>query len=415
MPKLKTYSLDSLNFHNHYAVTNNTRGNIAAMLYGASSSITKVMGRKQSFRNNNLISLQKKLKENNYISSYLGTQPLFHSEKKNDNLDFDELTFLSPSMSDFYINAEKFNSIIKKKLSIDLRDYFQIFHYTDSHQPYETPFNILTRKDYPNIFKFHYRFFNLLYRIPRKFYKNYISPANIIKKTKLYKEYSGLKKLCENPFGPIASPERYSSFYEKVWSDGFFFNEYEKMMLTSLKYTDYHIDQILKFIKYNFSQNTLIFISSDHGNNGVISPNIIKEKGNLSEDATHIPLTILSFDKSITSQFNLKFNNYNFTSHTDLYSSILHLINPDKYDSKNTLFNRDLINKYVLSEINDSRYQFGECIMRSKDKNISLKIPPSDDLSSIKLIDDRIILNSISKDDYSDYFIYKNKYNHNFL
>ena len=50
MPNLKNLTSEGVNFHNHYSVTHNTRGNLATMFYGASSSITGVMGRKQSFR-----------------------------------------------------------------------------------------------------------------------------------------------------------------------------------------------------------------------------------------------------------------------------------------------------------------------------------------------------------------------------
>ena len=82
MPNLKNLTSEGVNFHNHYSVTHNTRGNLATMLYGASSSITGVMGRKQSFRDSGLKSLQKELSENNFTSSYIGTQPLSYSEKK---------------------------------------------------------------------------------------------------------------------------------------------------------------------------------------------------------------------------------------------------------------------------------------------------------------------------------------------
>ena len=38
MPNLNNYSKNALNFHNHYSVTHNTRGNLASMLSGISSS-----------------------------------------------------------------------------------------------------------------------------------------------------------------------------------------------------------------------------------------------------------------------------------------------------------------------------------------------------------------------------------------
>ena len=37
MPNLKNLTSEGVNFHNHYSVTHNTRGNLATMFYGASS------------------------------------------------------------------------------------------------------------------------------------------------------------------------------------------------------------------------------------------------------------------------------------------------------------------------------------------------------------------------------------------
>jgi cytochrome c len=148
MPNLKNFSLKAKNFHNHFSVTHNTRGNLASMFYGASSSLTKVMGRKQSFRDSSLKTLQKILGENNYFTSYIGTQPLFHSEKPNDDLDFTECIYLSPSMSDFYINAEKFNNYLFNKIEKINENSLLFLHYSDCHEPFETPDNILNKKDF---------------------------------------------------------------------------------------------------------------------------------------------------------------------------------------------------------------------------------------------------------------------------
>jgi len=417
MPNLKNITENGINFHNHYSVTHNTRGNLAAMLYGASSSITGVMGRKQSFRDSGLKSLQKELNENNFISAYVGTQPLTHGEKHGDKLDFDECLYLSPSMSDFYIPAENFNNILKTKLTQLKDNSLTFFHYTDCHEPYETPENILSKKEYPLLHKFHYRLSNILFRIPRKIYRNYFSLKNLKKKFKVYNEFKYISKLCLNPYGSIKTPERYSWFYEKVWEDKNYYNEYKKMMFVTLTYLDKHVGKIINHIKDYHSDNTLIFISSDHGNNGVISPEIKKKNGLLSKNSTHIPLSVISFDENLKKKIihNNK-NITNYTSHVNFYKSILHLINPKKYNYKNeTIFSKNAINEFVISEINDTRFDFGECVIRKRDKEIHLKVNKSDNINSLKLIQKKDLINDVPDQDYQIYCDFKKNYNLNFF
>jgi len=412
MPNLKNFSQAAKNFHNHYAVTHNTRGNFASIFFGASSSISRVMGRKQSFRASGLKTLQKILKENNYFTSYIGTQPLFHSENLYDNLDFSECIYLSPSMSDFYINAEKFNNYLFNKIEKINENSLLFLHYTDCHEPFETPDNILNKKDYPNIYKFHYRPSNILYRIPTKIVQNYLYPSKILKKLKIFREFSKLESLCSHPYGPINNPERYSGFYEKVWEDKNLYEEYEKMKFVTLKYLDKQLINILNFIKKNYSENTLIFFSSDHGNNALISPDFKKKHGLLTEKTTHIPLSILSFDNNLSKELNLNSNNYNFTSHTNFQKTILNLINPKKFQFyENSLLNNNLNNEFVISEVNDQRFEYGECILRNKMKNIHLKISPSDNCETLKIIEKKDLLNLVTDEDYDLYKNFKEKYN----
>tara|TARA_X000000950_G_scaffold184947_1_gene224031 strand:- start:48557 stop:49891 length:1335 start_codon:yes stop_codon:yes gene_type:complete len=415
MPNLKKHSEKGMNFHNHYAVTHNTRGNLAAMFYGASSSITQVMGRKQSLRESGLESLQKKLKNIGYETSYIGTQPLFHSEKKGDNLDFSRCIYLSPSMSDFYIPAENFNKYIfqnKKKIQDKSLSFF---HFTDCHEPYETPDNQLDKKTFPNIHNFHYRLSNIFYRIPRKVYKNFFSYNNAKKKKEIFSLYPRLKELCIHPFGSVNTPERYSWFYEKVWSDRNFLYEYEKMMTVTLKYLDKHINETLKFIKEYHKHNTLIFISSDHGNNGVLSPAFKLKYGLLSDAATHIPLSLLTFDEKIKEKFFYERNIHKFTSHTNFFKTILNLIDNKKNKfEKESLISKDIENEYVLSELNDERFDYGECVIRNLNERISLRIKSSDNPQTLKLIEFNDILNSINQNDYNKYYNFKSKYNLNF-
>lgn len=415
MPNLKKFSLKAKNFHNHFSVTHNTRGNLASLFFGASSSITKVMGRKQSFRDSGLKTLQKILGENNYFTSYIGTQPLFHNEKINDDLDFTECIYLSPSMSDFYINAANFNNYLYRKIE-HIEDNALIFlHYTDCHEPYETPDNKLDKKNFPNIFKFHYRISNLLYRIPRKILKNYFHPLNIIKKYKTFKKYPELKKLCSNSFVSINNPERYSGFYETAWENKLFYEEFKKMMYITLKYLDSQIVNILDFIKEKHSKNTLIFISSDHGNNGTLSPRYLKDYGRLSNKSTHIPLSILSFDDNISNKLKLNQDFFTTTSHTNFRNTILSLINFKSFQlNTNSLFDECLNNEFVISEINDERFDYGECVLRNKNKIINLRIPKSDDPDTLMLIKKEDVLNSISDQDYDLYKNFKLKYNLSF-
>lgn len=412
MPKLREITQETLNFHNHYSVTHNTRGNLASMLFGASSSITKVMGRKQSFRNSDLISIQEKIRKFGFTSNYFGTQPLFHSERVGDNLDFDNCVYLSPSMSDFYISAEKFNVVVKEKLSQLTEKNFSIFHYTDVHEPYETPYNVLTRKEYPNIYNFHYRLSNLLFRIPRKIYNNFFCYKNYLRKKQVFSKYPNLEYLCDNPFGAVNSPERYSYFYEKIWSNKLYVNEYIGMMKKALNYIDEKIYEILMFIKENHKKNTLIIISSDHGNNGVISPNELSTSGRLSKKATHIPLSIISFDEKIKKKFIDNYNNFNFTTHTNLYETLLYLASKSEEDYSMSLFNKKEINSFIISELNDLRFKFGECILRRPNKEITIRIPPSDNLNNMSLIEKNIIINEISDLDYDTYRKFKSSYNY---
>ena len=410
MPNLNNFSKVALNFHNHYSVTHNTRGNIASMLSGVSSSLTKVMGRKQSFRKNKFNTIQKKIREHGYSSNYFGTQPLFQSEIDGDKLDFDVCKYYSPSMSDFYIPAENFNVKVKEDLEKIEENSFSIFHYTDCHEPYETPLNILNKKDFPNIFKFHYRISNLIFRIPRKFFLSNFSYKNIKTKNKVFKNYPWLKTLCPNPFGAISTPERYSWFYETVWSNKDFQNEYEKMMNFTLKYTDIYIDKILNYIK-DKHYNSVIFISSDHGNNGIIHPDTINSSGRLNESATHVPLSIVTFNEKIKKKFSILGERHFFTSHTNLFNTILNLIEPQKYSDKKNLLHNEELNDYVFSEINDSRWKFGECRMRKNNKEIFLKLSATDNLENMKLISKEDILNEISSEDYNNYYMVKNKLN----
>ena len=187
------------------------------------------------------------------------------------------------------------------------------------------------------------------------------------------------------------------------------------MMTVTLKYLDKHINETLKFIKEYHKHNTLIFISSDHGNNGVLSPAFKLKYGLLSDAATHIPLSLLTFDEKIKEKFFYERNIHKFTSHTNFFKTILNLIDNKKNKfEKESLISKDIENEYVLSELNDERFDYGECVIRSLNERISLRIKSSDNPQTLKLIEFNDILNSINQNDYNKYYNFKSKYNLNF-
>ena len=64
-----------------------------------------------------------------------------------------------------------------------------------------------------------------------------------------------------------------------------------------------------------------------------------------------------------------------------------------------------------MSEINDSRLNFGECIIRNNEKKIKLRISNSDDIETLRLIKINDIKNKISEEDYKIYLNFKKDYN----
>ena len=71
MENLKIFSKDSLNFHNHYAMTHNTIGNVGAMLSGLSPTLTKVVVRISRFDENKYGYLQHILKKINCSTHFM--------------------------------------------------------------------------------------------------------------------------------------------------------------------------------------------------------------------------------------------------------------------------------------------------------------------------------------------------------
>ena len=118
MKHLKNLSKNSLNFHNHYAVTHNTIGNVGALLSGLSPTLTHVIGRVQGFENNKYGYLQNNLRKLNCSSHFMTPTKFFFSSKEHYKLEFDTFTKLSSSMADYRVSAEKFIPFLSKYLSI---------------------------------------------------------------------------------------------------------------------------------------------------------------------------------------------------------------------------------------------------------------------------------------------------------
>ena len=405
-----------LNFHKHFAVSNGTRNNLASILSGLPPSLHKTMNRKHSFRNNKYFNLQSILKKKNYNTFYYATQPLFHSERVGDKLDFTDATYLTPSMADFYIPALNFNKFVKKKHeSIKDKAHFGIYHYTDVHAPFEPP--KIRFKNTKEIYKFILK--NILKIIKRFLWLKFKLPFS--KKIKdIYKEYPSLKGNTD-PMGPAISLERHplnKEFYNKVWEEGSLHSDYMQMHCNASKYQDKGLEKIFDYFKKN-SKDTIFFMLADHGNTDIVNPKIRKSDGILKEDLTHIPLSVLSFDESVSKKYNVVGDIDHLTSQTDIFYTILELLGDYKIDKKIDKLNfcRNLLNvkdseRYIFSEFNDERAPYGETRMFNLDEEIYLRIQSTDKIED--LIEYKSIINSIDFEKYKKYNDYKKSLNDNF-
>ena len=119
------------------------------------------------------------------------------------------------------------------------------------------------------------------------------------------------------------------------------FNDYVKMKLMAAKYLDQSLKIFFEKI-YNYVQDdTIFFISSDHGNNDTLSPNYINNNGILNEANTHIPLSIFTFNKKLRDKLNIIGEINEFTSHSDFYTTVNYLFN---LNYKQNDFDENLLN-----------------------------------------------------------------------
>ena len=421
MKHLKNLSKNSLNFHNHYAVTHNTIGNVGALLSGLSPTLTHVIGRVQGFENNKYGYLQNNLRKLNCSSHFMTPTKFFFSSKEHYKLEFDTFTKLSSSMADYRVSAEKLNEqhYFKKIENLSsMKNYFLGLHYIDCHAPYETPIShkLINKSQFPNIWNFLFTYENIFYRIPRRFLRLYLKPSTILTNIYTYKEYPFLKSLKPKPLGPLLSPERYDNFYKKCWENEGLFKEFLQMKLLAHEYLDSQIAKILNYIKENFAEDTIIFIPSDHGNNDVLSPNYIRQNGPLNELSTHIPLSIITFDEKLKKKFTINSDTKIFSSHTDFYNSALRLFNfhIEENEFEKNLFNLSNNERFILSELHDPRKNNAQTRLVSESQIIDLRIKPNKNPENWLLYKYEDLLNNPSNEEFNIYTNYKKKYNNYF-
>ncbi len=418
MKCLKTFTKDSLNFHNHYAVAHNTIGNVGSLLSGLSPSLTGVMGRDQGFDKNEYGYIQSRLNDIGCSTHFITPTRFFFSPNPNYKLDFNTFSSLSPSMADYRICAEELNNQhYFKKISelSSIKNYFLGMHYIDCHEPYETPINnqLIKKFSFPNIRKFLFTYENIFYRIPRRFLRLYLKPETILQNIYTYKMYPHLKKLKPKAFGPLLSPEKYRDFYKKCWEDENLYQEFVQMKLLATEYLDAQIANLLNYVKEKFSKDTVIFISPDHGNFGVLTPNFIKENGHLNELMTHIPLSIITFDEELKKKFKIEGNIKTFSSHTDFYNTALRLYNVPVKENEfdKDLFNMSSQDRFVMAETNIPRKNVGQTKLISNTRVIDLRIKPKENPKDWQLYQKEDLLNNPSDEEFSIYQAYKRKYN----
>ena len=418
MPNLKNHSSNALNFHNHYSVTHNTIGNVGALFSGLSSSLSRVMGRAHGLDGNKYGYLQHRLSKIDCPTHFMTPTKFFFSSNKHYKFDFDSFTTLSNSLADYKVCAEKLNQFhyFKKIEELSsLKNSFLFLHYIDCHEPYESPLHnkIIDKNSFPNIWKFLFTYENIFYRIPRRFLRLHIKPSTILHSIYKYREYPHLKNLKPNPFGPLLSPERYNNFYKKCWENEGLYKEYVQMKLLAHSYLDLHVTNLLNHIKNYHAKDTLIFLSSDHGNNGTLTPAYLKKNGPLNELNTHIPLSIITFDEDLKKKYRLENSTKIYSSHTDFYNTALELFDIKIEENE---FDKNLLNmsnrpRYVISELNDARKNNAQTRLISDSRLIDLRVKPSNIPQDWMMYSKENLLNNISEEEFSVYKNYKQKYN----
>lgn len=415
MPLLYSRKKEFMNYNFHFSAANNTRSNIHTILTGMPPSLHKVMSKQHPFRGNNSVFLQKLLNDNNYKTYFYNTHSILRDKSKDDvkdDLDFTELEFMSPSMADFYLPGMNFNKIVKNKITnLGSDPFFMVLHYLDIHEPFQVPGLKLTLKETPKMINFTKEYIlknDLLWPIKRLV--NKYLPQLKKQDRKIFKEYQYLKK---NIYRPFIFPERIIGFYDLLWSDTGFYEEYMSLFKQSSLYQDKVLNDILNIIHEEKCKDTIIMITADHGNNGIVSPSEKEMFGPLLQDnkLIHVPLSIITFDDNLKNKYNFCSENSLPTSHVDIFNTITNLTNTS---STNNNFLMNLLapekkERYILAEQNSSLYPFGQIRMFDSVTNININIKASDDISEI--CPRHLIVNEVSEKEYTKYFQYKTKLN----
>ena len=403
MPLLYSRKREFLNFHNHYAVAANTKANFATMLSGVYPSLHKVVSKEHSFRNNKYGYIHELAQKFRYKSYYYTTTPLWHADKIDDNLGFNEITWLSPSMGDYYIPGLNYNELIKLKIEEVKKDsYFLLLHYADAHQPFESPEKYLNRKDTINISKYKYRSFLDLVKQA----KNYIRFK--IDDQKIYRKYPLLKN---NIYRPFIRVERYKGFYDDILNVTDLYNEYILLMKECSLYLDKALNSFLDYIKKENSENTIVVLLADHGTQ--IDADKYENETYLYEDMIHVPLSIITYDEKLNKRYNLQEDKNNLTSHIDIYETLQSLISGKDYIEncffQNLLTHNTGNHRMILAEYFSKKLKYNEIKFFDNNTNISFKKLSSDVIDEI-LVEDTIISN-YNANNYETYKNFKTKYN----
>ena len=185
------------------------------------------------------------------------------------------------------------------------------------------------------------------------------------------------------------------------------------MKLLATEYLDQQISYFLNYIKENYAKDTIIFFSSDHGNNGVLTPDYLKKNGYLNEMNTHIPLSIITFDEEIKKKFKIEGNTKILSSHLDFYNTALRLYNlpVEENEFQKNLLNMTNQDRFILSENHDFRKKNAQTRLLSNNRLIDLRIKPIENPENWSLYNKEDLLNDISEEEFSIYENYKKKYN----
>jgi hypothetical protein len=402
MPELFNKKKDFINYNNHFATSQNSRANVSSILTGGYPSNHRIIDKNQNFGDYKYKYIQQKLEKIGYTTYFFSTQAIGSSRfDKGEQFRFKETNFITPSLAEFYIPGENYNKLIKEKFKTLNKPYLIVLFYTDAHEPFDTPNLNYFSMDIPLIKKFILK--SLLNGSVFKRCWNKLKIRNTIRnELELYfKEYPLLEKNIHKHRGSILLVESLRNFYEILWKNDDFLNEYKIIMKKSINYQDRCTSEILDYFKNEELDNAIFFLTADHGMNALQSPEFKNKNGVINEETTHIPLSVFTFDKKLKEKLKLyekEINNY--TSHIDIHETIINLVNLEKHSFKyaNNLLDEIDDERLIVREIFGSRQKHNYIYLTNLSKNLMLKAKGSDDIKNY--FDKHEIVNSINDIDY---------------